>query len=95
MSVFGKDATDSLYLLLCRYIRSQATRIVSGCILDDCNNYSAKRCADYAQRCRSAAGVTVAVNVGTVSAPRPNVLALTVCHLEEAAARTLLLCQSL
>ena len=25
MSVFGKDATDSLYLLLCRYIRSQAT----------------------------------------------------------------------
>ena len=25
MSVFGKDATDSLYLLLCRYIRSQVT----------------------------------------------------------------------
>ena len=25
MSVFGKDATDSLYVLLCRYIRSQAT----------------------------------------------------------------------
>ena len=24
-SVFGKDAPDSLYLLLCRYIRSQAT----------------------------------------------------------------------
>ena len=25
MSVFGKDASDSLYVLLCRYIRSQAT----------------------------------------------------------------------
>ena len=25
MSVFGKDAPDSLYELLCRYIRSQAT----------------------------------------------------------------------
>ena len=25
MSVFGENATDSLYLMLCRYIRSQAT----------------------------------------------------------------------
>ena len=25
MNVFGKDAPDSLYVLLCRYIRSQAT----------------------------------------------------------------------
>ena len=25
MSIFGKDAPDSLYVLLCRYIRSQAT----------------------------------------------------------------------
>ena len=65
----------------------QTSTVSSTCIRAQQSDFWTIRALAVSQ-CRSVAVVTVAVNIGTVSAQRPNDFVLTVCHLEKAAART-------